>query len=111
MPDVVAVEFDDALAGGVKTHEEFGKRAFAGTGGTHDGGDGSGGDVHLEALVEKREVVGVAEGEVFNVDLAFTFSGTLRGDGVGFGGGVHDVAKSLDGEVGLLELLPEADES
>ena len=110
--DVLAVEGDLSFLRLVEAEHEFGQRALAATGGAHDHGEVAGGEAEVEVAVQPGEVFAVAEGEIGDGQATGVLAVfALGGERVRFLREVEDVAEALDGDVGLLEFLPQADEA
>src|SRR5258708_6710787 len=106
--EVDAVDEDAAAFGHIEPLDQFCERAFAGAGGTDDADDLAGGDVQSDILENFRSVNAVAEGDVFEPDIA-----DQRGQG-GFGravrwldGRIEDIAEPRDRQPGLMKVLPQ----
>src|SRR5699024_1394184 len=69
VPQVHAVQRHPTLGGVVEAGDELGDRGLAGTGLAHQGDGLAGGDVQVHRLQHQRAVLGVAEGNVLEVDL------------------------------------------
>jgi len=70
----------------------------------------AGADIEAEVLVEPGVLLGVTEAEAVDFDTGLGIAvGPGRDERMWFGWRIHDVAQTLDGNVGLLEFLPVAD--
>ena len=67
--DVVTVDFDGAVFGLIETLQQFGQRALAGARRPHDSDGLAGLDLEIEALIQLRQVLGIAEAEIPDFDL------------------------------------------
>ena len=111
MPDVLAVEIDLPFVRLVEAEQQFGQRALAAAGGAHQHRQVAGLQRQAEVAVEPGMMFRVAEGEMAEIDSARSLVLPARGQGMRFLRHVENVAQALDGDVGLLEFLPQADES
>jgi hypothetical protein len=104
--DVVTIELDGTAGRHVETLQKFCQGALAGAGGPHDGDDLAGLHLELESLKQERQILGVAEAQAVDLDLAFPVAQAAGKDRIRFRRRVHDVPQALHRQVGLLELLP-----
>lgn len=109
--DVLAIEIDLPFVGLVEAEQQFGQGALAAAAGAHEHGEVTGFEAQAEVAVEPGVVFGIAEGEMLEVDSSRPLVLAAGGQGMGFLRHVEDVAQAFDGDVGLLEFLPETDES
>ena len=110
MADVVAVELDAAFSGLIEALQQLGQRALAATRRPHDGDALAGLYPDIQVLIQVRQVLAVAEGEVLDFDPALSRAFPARHHGVGLLRCVHHVTQALDRDAGLLKFLPQADE-
>ena len=90
--------------------QQFYQGALAAAGRAHDAHHDAGGQFHVDVLDHLGLVVAVTEADLFKEDLALP-DGRHFAPAVAFLGQVHDVADTVDGDTGLLELLPYAYEA
>ena len=109
--DVFAVQIDLAFVGLVEAEQQFGQRALAAAAGAHEHGEVAGLEGQAEVFVEPGMVLGIAKGEMAEFDLAGAAVLSGGSQGMRLLRHVEDVAEAFDGDVGLLEFLPQADQA
>ena len=99
--------------GQIKALQQLGQRALAAARRAHQRPSTAPGlMVRLRCSIQVGQVLRVAEAETAGSRCGpGSLAARAAGDGVGLGRGVHDVAQALDRDLGLLELLPQADQA
>lgn len=109
-PDVPAIEQNLALRGHVEAHQEFCQRAFSAAGWPHDDSEFAGFKRQVQATVQVRVFLGIAEAHLFQLDLADAGGFAHGRQCMGLGRHVHDVRQPRNGylHLRLLEFLLQA---
>ena len=109
--DVLAVEVDLAFLWLIEAEYQFGQRALAAAGGAHDYREVSRLEADVEVAVEPGELFAIAERQVSDRKISLARLFALRGKRMRFLRHIQNVAQAFDGDVGLLEFLPQSDET
>ncbi len=109
--DVLAIQIDMAFLGQVESEQNFGERALAAAGWTHQYSEMARLEGEVQVAVEPGIVFGIAERETEKVYPSLAGVLAVGRECVRLLRHVENVSQAFDGDVGLLELLPQPDQS